>query len=171
MAALSRRPSPPLHPSQRFRAAANIQKGIPLKQMFNRELVELIAEAFAAVVPGFDDRRFRTAATHGLESLGLLERSARIAVALAEHLPPDFDKAGPLLIAAMGPPLSATEGNGLAPFFYMPWAHVIAERGVARFRSGMRANYELTRRFTAEFSVRPFMIEHQRPCLELLAAW
>jgi 3-methyladenine DNA glycosylase AlkC len=106
-----------------------------------------------------------------LGPLGLLERSARIAAALMEQLPADFDEAGPLLIAALGPPLTATEGNGLAPFFYMPYAHVIAERGVTRFESGMRANYELTRRFTAEFSIRPFVVEHQQPCLKVLAKW
>ncbi len=153
MAATSRNSSV-LHPAQRFRASANIQKGVPLKRMFDRRLVELIAEAFAAVVPGFDTARFRATAVRGLAPLGLLERSARIAAALTEQLPEDFDEAGPLLIAALGPPLTATEGNGLAPFFYMPYAHVIAERGVTRFESGMRANYELTRRFTAEFSVR-----------------
>jgi 3-methyladenine DNA glycosylase AlkC len=159
------------HPSRRFRASANIQKGEPLKRMFDRRLVELIAEAFASVVPGFDAKCFRASAVRGLRPLGLLERSARIAAALMEQLPADFDEAGPLLIAALGPPLTATEGNGLAPFFYMPYAHVIAERGVARFASGMRANYELTRRFTAEFSIRPFVVEHQRPCLKLLAKW
>jgi 3-methyladenine DNA glycosylase AlkC len=144
---------------------------VPLKDMFDGRFVALLAEAFATVVPGFDAAKFRNTAARGLKSLGLLERSARIAAALADQLPADFDTAGPLLIAAMGPPLTATEGNGLAPFFYMPYAHVIAERGVTRFQSGMRANHELTRRFTAEFSVRPFLVEHQQPCLKLLAQW
>lgn len=167
----SHNPSALLHPAQRFRASANIQKSVPLKNMFDRRCVVLLAEAFAAVVPGFNSMKFRKAAVRGLEPLGLLERSARIAAALAEQLPAEFDDTGPLLISAMGPPLTATEGNGLAPFFYMPYAHVIADRGVSRFQSGMHANYELTRRFTAEFSVRPFLVEHQRACLTLLAQW
>lgn len=67
--------------------------------------------------------------------------------------------------------LTSTEGNGLASFFYLPHSHVIAKRGLSRFDSAMRVNYELTKRFTAEFSIRPFLIEHRAACLRWLAKW
>lgn len=35
----------------------------------------------------------------------------------------------------------------------------------------MAANYEITKRFTAEFCVRPFLIEHRGECLKLLKRW
>jgi 3-methyladenine DNA glycosylase AlkC len=35
----------------------------------------------------------------------------------------------------------------------------------------MAANYEITKRFTAEFSVRPFLVEHRSECLKVLARW
>jgi 3-methyladenine DNA glycosylase AlkC len=42
---------------------------------------------------------------------------------------------------------------------------------VSSFESGMAANYEITQRFTAEFSIRPFLIEHGSKCLKLLRRW
>jgi 3-methyladenine DNA glycosylase AlkC len=35
----------------------------------------------------------------------------------------------------------------------------------------MAANYEITKRFTAEFSVRPFLMQHRNKCLKLLTRW
>jgi 3-methyladenine DNA glycosylase AlkC len=90
---------------------------------------------------------------------------------MARQLPPDFDECGPLLVKAMGPRLVATEGNGLAPFFYLPHSCLIAREGVARFESGMAANYELTQRFSAEFSLRPFLVRHRDRTLKRLKRW
>jgi 3-methyladenine DNA glycosylase AlkC len=160
-----------LHPAQRFAAPSTIETGKALKAVVGPPLVALIAESLAAVVPAFDARRFRARATRGLDALELKARAAHVAAAMTEQLPEDFDAAGPLLVRSFGPPLAATGGNGLAPFFYFPHATLIAERGVARFASGMAANYELTKRFTAEFSVRPFLVAHRDRCLKTLRAW
>ena len=159
------------HPAQRFAAPSAIQTGTPLKQLLNGRLVGLIGQSLAAVVPEFDLARFRARATRGLAKLELKDRAAHIARAMAEQLPDDFSQAAPLLIRSFGPPLAATEGNGLAPFFYFPHTQLIAEFGVADFRSGMLANYELTQRFTAEFSLRPFLIAHRDAALQLLKQW
>jgi hypothetical protein len=120
---------------------------------------------------GFDVRCFQSRAVKGLETLELKGRASAIAMAMAEQMPTDFGELAPLLVRSFGPPLGATEGNGLAPFFYLPHAHLIATSGVSSFDSGMAANYEITMRFTAEFSVRPFLVEHRSKCLELLKRW
>ena len=163
--------APEPHPAQRMRVSGRIQAGVPLKAILGRQTILLLAESFQAVVPGFPAAGFRAAANRGLEPMALLARGAHIADRLAAHLPADFAEAAPLLIAAMGPVLTATEGNGLAPFFYLPHSHFIATRGVGSFASGMHANYELTRRFTAEYSLRPYLIAHPGACLAELARW
>jgi 3-methyladenine DNA glycosylase AlkC len=158
------------HPAVRYAAPSAILAGKPLKYLLGTELVTLIGESLAHV-PGFDLRRFKTRAVKGLERLELKQRADHIARAMAEQLPDDFDESAPLVIRSLGPPLANTEGNGLAVFFYFPHSHLIAERGVDRFESGMRANYELTKRFTAEFSIRPLLVEHRTKALKLLARW
>jgi 3-methyladenine DNA glycosylase AlkC len=159
------------HPAQRFIAPSSIQHGVPLKELMDRRLVALIGESLAAVVPGFDVRLFQARASKGLDKLELKERALRIANAMAEQMPASFDEIAPLLVRSLGPPLERTEGNGLAPFFYFPHTHLIAAYGVSSFESGMTANYEITKRFTAEFSIRPFLIQHRSKCLKVLKRW
>jgi 3-methyladenine DNA glycosylase AlkC len=159
------------HPAQRFIAPSTIQHGVPLKELMSHKLVALIGESLAQVLPAFDLKRFQGRACRGLDKLELKERALSIAHAMAEQMPADFDALAPLLIQSFGPTLAATEGNGLAPFFYFPHAHLIAAYGVSSFESGMKANREITTRFTAEFSIRPFLIEHRSKCLKLLKRW
>jgi 3-methyladenine DNA glycosylase AlkC len=130
-----------------------------------------LVESLSAVAPEFDAKRFQSRAVRGLKQLELKQRAQKIAQAMAEQLPGDFDDAAPLLIGSFGPPLTETEDNGLAPFFYFPHAELIASCGVSRFESGMQANYEMTQRFTAEFSIRPFLVEHRTRCLKRLRRW
>lgn len=160
-----------LHPAQRFRAPTSITAGSPLKLLLDAQAISLIGESFVGVVPDFDPDRFCNEAKQNLASLGLTERAAQIAQCMARQFPEDFSRAARFLIASFGPPLRSTEGNGLAPFFYLPHAYFIAARGVDRFADGMLANYELTKRFTAEFSIRPFLVRYPAECLAMLATW
>ncbi len=159
------------HPAQRFMAPSTIQHGVPLKELMDRKLVVLIGQSLAEAVPGFDLRRFQVRAVRDLSKLEWKERALSIAHAMDEQLPASFDELSPLLIKALGPPLETTDGNGLTPFFYFPHTHLIAAYGVSSFESGMEANYEITKRFTAEFSIRPFFIKHRSKCLKMLKRW
>jgi 3-methyladenine DNA glycosylase AlkC len=136
-----------------------------------RPLVRLIGESLSAVVPGFDERRFRRDASRDLDGLELKARAAAIARAMAAQMPASFDDLAPLLIRSLGPPLERTEDNGLAPFFYLPHTELIAAHGVSCFESGMAANHAITKRFTAEFSIRPFLVRHRARCLRVLKRW
>lgn len=159
------------HPSQRFKAPNTILHGVPLKEVLGKDLIRLIGESFADVHPKFDRKAFQRRAADGLEELELAQRARHIGLAIAEQLPRPFAKACPILLTSFGPELTKTEGNGLATFFYLPHAHVIVECGLADFENAMRANYELTKRESAEFSIRPFLVKYRDQCLSLLRTW
>jgi 3-methyladenine DNA glycosylase AlkC len=159
------------HPASRFKAPSTILAGTPLKELIDGRLVRLISESFARTMAGFPRRDFEREAVEGLRELELLQRSAHIARALRNHLPQEFGKASDILIASFGPELAKTEGNGLAPFFYSPHSHYIALFGGGHFEAAMRANYELTKRFSAEFSVRPFLVRYPDQALDRLRRW
>lgn len=159
------------HPAQRFQAPSTILTGVPLKEVLGRDLIRLVGESFVGVVAKFHRKRFESDALRGLDELEFNQRGAHIGKALAAQLPTDFEKTASLLIASLGPELQATEGNGLAVFFYLPHAHVIVERGLEHFESGMLANYEITKRMTAEFCIRPFLVRHRDRCLARLTKW
>lgn len=162
---------PRRHPAQRFEAPNTILPGVPLKELFNAELIRLIGESLAVVWPEFDRRRFQRRATTGLGELEFNPRGRHIGLAMAEQLPQPFAAMCQVLLRSFGPELTQTEGNGLAPFFYLPHAYVITEYGRDDFESAMLANYELTKRFSAEFSIRPFLVTYRDACLARLMNW
>ena len=155
-----------LHPSERFQAPTAIQAGVPLKELLGPQALALIAESLAV-----DPAAFIGLADDGFAALGLMERAERIAETMAAHLPPAPDAALARLIECLGPTLASTESNGLKPFFYLPHSRLIARLGPQVYDHGMRANRELTLRFTAEFSIRPMLIAHQEACVADLARW
>jgi len=159
------------HPAQRFRAPKSIQRGQPLKALLDASLIELIAESFTAVHSDFDPKRFERTANTGLAEHELMPRADHIAQALASELPADTAAAADLVIAALGPTLSVTEGFGLAPFFYLPHVALIKTRLIDDCAAGMRANYAVTKCFSAEFSVRPYLLRYPDQALALFAAW
>ena len=159
------------HPAEQFRAPSSIQSGTPLKELLDRRLIGLIADSFAAVVPNFNRRGFVREANSGLDDLELMPRAQHIANAMAEHLAAVPAEASRQLIASLGPELTVTKGYGLKVFFYLPHTAFIARHLIADWSAGMQANYEITKRFSGEFSIRPFLMAEQERTLARLAIW
>lgn len=144
-----------------------------LKTFFSRDLVRRMAAEIARVHPAFDVAAFVASATRGLDALELLDRGRLIAKALGEHLPPEYPEAIDVLLRSLGPRHASDElqGAGMGPFFYLPHLTFVAERGLRHFDVSMRAQYELTKRFTAEFSIRSFLAHEPERTLGVLRSW
>jgi 3-methyladenine DNA glycosylase AlkC len=125
-------------------------------------LVKRLAADFDRVYPTFDSRGFIKAATSGLDELELLDRGKHIARALARFLPDDYPDAIDVLLRSLGEEHAHDEllGVGMAPFFYLPHTIFVAERGLDHFDLSMKAQYELTKRFSAEGSIRPYIAKY-----------
>ena len=123
--------------------------------------------------PRFPTRAFARDAGAGLEDLELLDRGKHIAAALAKHLPADYPEAIDVLVRSLGPEHATDElvGVGMAPFFYLPHVLFVAERGLDHFDLSMRAQYELTKRFSAESSIRPYIGKDPERTLAVLRGW
>ena len=156
-----------------------LKKGVALKEVLGPEAVECLAHNVAAVFPDFDATAFRQAALAGLEPLGILARGRQLAEALWQQMPGEFEDATEILLRSLTPPLDGTEALGLAVFFYLPHVCLVAQYGIDPahnggrdpFEAAMRAQHALTQRFSAEFSIRPFLIRDARRTLARLEAW
>jgi 3-methyladenine DNA glycosylase AlkC len=144
-----------------------------LKHFFSPALVRRLADDLARAHPDFPRRAFVARATAGLEALELLDRGKHISRALADHLPPEYPRAIEVLLASLGPEHARDEllGVGMAPFFYLPHVLFVAERGLDHFDLSMRAQYELTKRFSAESSIRPFIARDPERAFSFLRRW
>ncbi len=142
-----------------------------LKNQFGVEIPGNIARMISRVFPAFDQKAFIRDALEGYAVLELMPRAWKIARDLRSHLPDNYAEAVDVLIASLGPKLDGTEGLGMAPFVYLPHVCFVAEFGLEHFEDSMRAQYELTQRFSAEFSIRPFLERHRDATLSRLADW
>lgn len=145
--------------------------GEPLKNHFGSEIPRRIAGMISNVWPEFNASAFVADALRGYEPLELKQRAAHIAQVMHQHLPTSFTKAADVLLASLGPKLEGTEGFGMAPFLYMPHVIYVAEHGVDHFEESMRLQYELTQRFSAEFSIRTFLERNPKQTLGRLREW
>lgn len=160
-------------------APRSIQKGSSLAALLDREAVDCLANNIASAYPSFDEQAFRLAAMKGLAPLAILQRGRRLAETIHRFLPPVYEDAVEILLRSLTPPLPTTDEFGLGVFFYLPHVSFVAAYGIdARhnggrdpFEASMRAQYELTRRFSAEFSIRFFLLREQSRTLARLKAW
>jgi 3-methyladenine DNA glycosylase AlkC len=160
-------------------APRSIQKGSSLGDLLDVAAIEALVHNISLAHPKFDGKSFRQTAMNGLKPLAILQRGQHLARALRQHLPPRYEDAINVLLRSLTPANQRTDELGLAVFFYLPHVSFVAMYGLDAENNGgrdpfdisMRAQYELTRRFSAEFSIRPFLIRWQERTLTRLMEW
>ena len=160
-------------------APKSIQKGVPLKNVLGVEAIDCLAHNISHVFPDFQGAEFRSVALDSLDALEFMDRGLHIAKALRSYLPDKFEEAVNIILATLTPPNTETEGLGLAVLFYQPHSCFVSQYGLDKIYNGdedpfniaMKAQYELTKRNTSEFSIRPFLIQQQERTLSRLMEW
>ncbi len=158
--------------------AGSIQKGSSLAEILSPPALRVLAENLRSAHPAFAAESFVREAARGLGGQSLFQRSHQIAAVLRSHLPERYEEALEILMNSM-PSRELEKNLGLGVFFYLPHSQFIANYGLDAegnggrdpFMASMLAQRELTQRFTAEFSVRPFLIREPERSLKLLKQW
>lgn len=140
----------------------------PFKNLLGPALVERLADGLRAAWPEFPRARFVREATAGLAALELKARARHVADALERALPAEPERALEILVRSLHAPSSGTKGFG---FLYFPYSEFLERHGATAFAAGLRANYELTRRFTSEFCLRTLLEADPKRTLEALHEW
>jgi 3-methyladenine DNA glycosylase AlkC len=150
----------------------------PFKNLIDRAGIERAAAVLARHARGFDAAGFVQRAATGLDALELKARAMQIADALEATLPADFDQAAALIEAALAPPSNGaagsampTGGDGLSGWILWPVGEFIARRGLGRPERALQALHALTQRFTAEWAIRPFIVQHPDLAWATLQRW
>lgn len=143
----------------------------PLKNFFDEACIDRIADDIARAHPALSRRAFRADALRGLGGLELLARGHHLAEVLRRHLPADYEAAVGILLESLGPELEQSDSFGMAPFRYLPHVSFVARFGLEHFEASMRAQHALTKRFTAESSIRPFLVRYPTQTYDRLVLW
>ncbi len=150
----------------------------PFKNQLGPAIVRDTGHHLARVAEDFDRRRFERLALDGLEALELKARVVHIGRALEAVLPPNFARAASVLERSLAPArddddLSAlqTSDQGLAGWAIWPMTDFVARVGLTTPERALQALHALTQRFTAEYAVRPFLLEHCELTFAVLRRW
>jgi 3-methyladenine DNA glycosylase AlkC len=139
-----------------------------LKEILNQQQVEAMAEEFQNAHSGFDKAGFVRMASEGLEALELIARAWHIAEAMAAHLPKPFPRAARVLDKVLR---TAALAPGNSSLRFLPHSYFIQKYGLDDFAAAMKVQRELTMRFTAEFSIRPYLERYPEQSYEVLLNW
>lgn len=141
----------------------------PFKNHFSFSNVRRIADSMKRVHPPFSVSRFCRGLEAALEPLELKQRMHLIADRLEAGLPTH----PPDLFAILSQTLAkdAQDPSGLRGFLVWPLSEIVARRGLGHFDEAMSILSELTRCFTAEFAIRPFLRVDPERTLKQLHAW
>ncbi len=141
----------------------------PFKNLINVNTVRSLA-ARLNESGDFQVDAFVSDAVDGLEALELKDRIRHIATSLHRHLDPDYEISLDHILRAL--PEEAEESdeseNG---FFTWPICQFVESYGLDHAEKSISAMHELTKRFSCEFAIRPYIVDDPETVMKLLAEW
>lgn len=140
----------------------------PFKNAFSFPNACRIAERIRHVHPGFSMATFRRGLEKEIEPLELKQRMQLIGHRIEAGLP-EAPELFSILTRAL--PQNEDDAEGLRGFLVWPLTDIVARRGLDHFDEAMAALREMTRVFTGEFAIRPFLREHQQRTLRHMKKW
>jgi 3-methyladenine DNA glycosylase AlkC len=133
------------------------------KHWFNEALVLRLSNSLKKAYPDFNAKNFNQVSKK-LPAFEMKPRVHLIRDAMAAELPSDYLKALKIILK------SADLGN-LRGFDLWAYTEFIQLYGLDHVEESLDALYTLTSKFTAEFAVRPFLIEHPKKTFSILKKW
>lgn len=142
-----------------------------LKDYFTAEVISETGERLRAVHPPFDvDQFVVTSLGDAWDDLTFTERSRRIADGIWAGIDLDVVDTLGVLTAALPSELDDPEGVLNEGFWLWPFGDAIAAYAVDELDAGLDACEQLTKRFTSEFAVRPFLARYPE-AMDRVRAW
>ncbi len=142
-----------------------------LKSMFDRTAVAFLAGNLAAVLPSFPAKKFVEDVAADLPALELKARSARIADGIRASLPGSFPAALEWVLKSLRQDMPTDEATGMGSFRFLPLVNFVGRHGLDHPEESLAALPILTRFFSAEFDIRPFVLRHRDLAMAHVERW
>ncbi len=133
-------------------------------------MITKIANVLKTCDSNFPSDEFIKISHKNLNKLEMKDRVKQIAKALEISLPYNYKKNTKLMIKTLAPSEEQHESK-LSGFQVWPYAQYVESYGQENFEVSMQAMYEITKRFTSEFSIRPFIDLYPDDLYEYLKTW
>ncbi len=149
----------------------------PFKNIYNPELIDGMAKHLTRASSAFDADTFLKTALDSLETLEMMDRAEQISRAIDRAFPPGFATKTDAMLASLHPDEEMElkemqiDDQGIAGWAVAAMARVVERDGLNHPVEALAALKEMTKRFSAEFSVRPFFREHTELALATAMTW
>ncbi len=144
---------------------------MPMKDGLSRDVIGKIASTFGGVYPALDETRFVGDASENLDGLELKDRVVRIAAVLRRHLPDAYPSALEVIVKAAAVWPARDPDDALGGFAAWPMTDFVGLYGVDHPEPSLDALPQITHLFSAEFAIRPFLIQHTDMTLRRMEDW
>lgn len=116
-----------------------------ITEQFGANLAELLAEKICKVYHEFDTVNFIQDTANKTIGQSYTQRVATLAELLKKHLPADYKKALPILMAILGEENPNETGMFTHYYWILPIGKFVQEYGIEHFERSMKAIEEITR--------------------------
>jgi 3-methyladenine DNA glycosylase AlkC len=140
--------------------------------LFNAEKVSYLASLFGAADARFDAVGFERDVMAEMLPLELKARMLLIARVLGDYLPDDFAEAADVIERALPPELDPTKtDDDFGDFIFGPLGEYVVANGMAHFDVSMRVLKAITKRFSMEYAICPFLNAAPKNVLAVWERW
>lgn len=142
-----------------------------VRDVFNPTSIGGMAESIQQAHKSFDAKGFTATVVAQLGELSYSERIILITETLEVYLPNDPKESIDIITRALPPEMPASGEASFRGFIIVTLTRFVSRNGLQHFDLSMKSLYEMTKRFTAEWDIRPFIVEYPEKTLALLKQW
>jgi len=143
-----------------------------IRDFFGPNIVRKIARDLRKEYVSFDEKGFLNDILTNLEQQTYSERKESITQGLIDYLPSNYEESVDILLKVTPPPYDdEATSDAMDRFYVSTFTAYIGKMGLDSYEISVNALYEMTKSFTAEWDIRPFLLKYPERTLALLKEW
>ena len=142
-----------------------------IKDYYDVACAKLIADKLSVAWPKFDNKGFVSYLKKELVDKEMFERQDVFVNAFEKYLTKDYKKNIGIFTKILGAELKTTTGMFTSGWWLWPMGRYMEKHGTEDFETSMDFIYELTKRFTGEYAIRPLLEKNPKKTLKVALRW
>jgi 3-methyladenine DNA glycosylase AlkC len=141
------------------------------KDYYDLECAVLLADKIKSVWPDFNENDFVSMLKDELTGKEFLQRQDAFVDAFEVYMPDDYQETVSIFHQILGPELETTTGMFTTGWWLWPVGRYIERHDNKDFHTTINFIYELTKRFTGEFAIRPIIEKWPVEAFAVIKDW
>jgi len=141
------------------------------KDYYDEEYAELIGKRILSAYPEFKLREFIVYIKERINDKSFTQRQDLIVDGFELFMTGSYENDIKIFIQILGEELSEPKGMFTEGWWLWPVGRYVERKGLHNRILSIEFIYELTKRFTGEFAIRPLLIDNPKETLEVLLRW